>query len=114
VEIRCPNCQEFFEANSHQKSLVDKAIKKNMGLLFVECPKCYKDVPIDPQNLLSKEPQKDENQKNKSAEMIECPICHEGAVSYIDDGDERFWGCGECGNVWFTKSELEKAIKNSR
>ena len=28
----------------------------------------------------------------------------------VDDGDEHFWGCGECGNVWYEREELDEAI----
>jgi hypothetical protein len=44
--------------------------------------------------------------------MNETPLrCPEiGWVSEIDDGDEHFWGCGECGNVWYERSELDEAI----
>ena len=106
MKIRCPNCQEIFEASSQQQSLIDKAIKNSQRLLFVECPECYKDVPLNPKDLLSTEPQTDEGRKCKSTKLIECPICHEGIVSYVADKDEKFWGCGECGNVWFSEPEL--------
>ena len=37
---------------------------------------------------------------------IKCPICQDGIVTYVDTEDEKFWGCGECGNVWFSKEDL--------
>ena len=106
MEIRCHNCQKIFKADSQQKLLIDTARKNNQRLIFIECSKCFKDVPIDPNNLLSKIPQKDEDKKNKSIQAIKCPICQEGIVTYIDTEDEKFWGCGECGNVWFSKEDL--------
>ena len=109
MKIKCPKCQKFFEANSQQKTLIDRAIDKNMKLLFVECPECCRNVPINPSDLLSTEPQKDED-----IEQFECPICHEGIVCYVSDDDEKFWGCGECGNVWFSKSELDNAINECK
>ena len=36
-----------------------------------------------------------------------------GWVCWIDDGDEKFWGCGECGNVWPTRDELNAAITSA-
>jgi rubrerythrin len=110
MKIRCPNCQEIFEADSRQESLINTVVKNNQKLVFIECSVCYKDVPINPNNLLSKEPQKDENMKGENTEMIECPICQEGVVGYIDNGDEKFWGCGECGNVWYSREALNKSI----
>lgn len=108
--VRCPNCQKTFNANYEQKSLVESAIKKNMRLVFIKCPECYQNVPINPSDLLSKVPQKDADKKDNNQEVIECPICHDGVVCYIDDKDEQFWGCGECGNIWKTKDDLEKDI----
>ena len=113
MEIRCPSCQDVFEADSQQKKLVNAVLEKNQRLVFVECPKCYKDVPINPKDLLSREPQKDESKKDKSFEQIKCPICHEGLVCHVANKDGEFWGCGECGNVWYSKSELDKAFKSS-
>ena len=104
--IRCPNCQKTFNANYEQKSLVESAIKKNMRLVFIKCPECYQNVPINPSDLLSKVPQKDADKKDNNQEVIECPICHDGVVCYIDDKDEQFWGK--------TKDDLEKDINKKR
>ena len=103
MKIRCPNCQKIFDANSQQENLLDYAIKNNQHLVMLECPTCFQSVPINPNNLLSKEAQKDDNKENENSQSIECPVCHEGIVSYITNGNEKFWGCGECGNVWFSK-----------
>lgn len=110
MEIRCPNCQKIFKADFQQELLVSAAIKKNQRLIFIKCPECFKTVPINPKNLFSKYPPKDSDTKNLDAEPIKCPICQDGIISYIDDGDEKFWGCGECGNVWFSKESLNEAI----
>lgn len=46
-----------------------------------------------------------------SEEPLRCPeVCCTGWVSEVDDGDEHFWGCGECGNVWYDRGELDEAI----
>jgi ribosomal protein S27AE len=109
MKIKCPNCRNTFNADSQQEQLVNMAIKKKQRLLFIECPECYKDVPINPNDLLPKEYQKDEDLKNHTAENIQCPICG-GIVSYVDNGDEKFWGCGECGNIWFSRNVLDEEI----
>lgn len=110
MEVKCPNCQKTFTANVEQEALLDGAINRGQRLVIIECPQCYKDVPIDPANLMSGEPQKDQDTKTNVKENIECPICHEGVIAYVENGDENFWGCGECGNVWFSKEALEKEI----
>lgn len=66
MEIRCPNYQEIFEADSQQEPIIDTAIKNNQRLVFIESPECYKDIPTNPKDLLSKDPQKDEGKKIKA------------------------------------------------
>ncbi len=98
MKIKCQKCQSIFEADKKQSKLLNHAISNGGKLIFIECPICYKGSCIDPFDLL------DEKQKiNQTSEIIECPICKDGIISYVDDGTERFWGCGECGNVWFSK-----------
>ena len=103
--VKCPNCLEIFQPIKKDEKILKEAIVKRQKLLIIECTKCYKDVLINPIALL------DIQNLNKE-KNIQCPICKEGIVSYIDDEDECFWGCGECGNVWFTKSNLDDAINN--
>ena len=110
MKIRCHNCQKVVEVDSKQESLINTAITNEQELVFIECPECYKDIPINSTDLLSINPQKDADKKNKNIETIKCPVCQEGIVSYIDDGEEKFWGCGECGNVWFSQEELNKDL----
>ncbi|GAB4142385.1 MAG: hypothetical protein Tsb009_12660 [Planctomycetaceae bacterium] len=45
-------------------------------------------------------------------EPLRCPtpVCI-GWVTYIEDDDGNFWGCGECGEVWFSRKDLNAAIK---
>lgn len=50
-----------------------------------------------------------------SLSMAESPFrCPEstciGWVSQVEDDDETFWGCGECGTVWSDSDELSEAI----
>lgn len=112
MKVRCPNCQKIFLATEEQEKLLTTGTENKQRLVMLECPECYKD-PIDPANLLSHDAQRDEKNINDSEEPIECPICHGGIVSYIDNGDEKFWGCGECGSIWLTKKSLNEAISNS-
>lgn len=36
-----------------------------------------------------------------------------GWVSWVEDEDDSFWGCGECGSVWTESDELNEAIDES-
>ncbi|WP_339735198.1 hypothetical protein [uncultured Gimesia sp.] len=38
------------------------------------------------------------------------PVCT-GWISFVKDEDGDFWGCGECGEVWFEQDDLNDAIK---
>lgn len=98
MNVRCPHCQKIFEANQQQEHLLTYAIGKGQRLVMLECPECYWDVPLNPGDLLSHEPQKDEASEKKTiAGTVNCPKCADGIMSYINDGNEEFWGCGECG-----------------
>jgi uncharacterized Zn finger protein len=110
MQIRCPNCKIIFDADKQQQQLLDQAIESKQRLIIIECPNCYKDVPIDPGNLLSFDSQKDEQPQDQ----IPCPICKEGLVAYIDNGIDKFWGCGECGTVWHSKEDLNNARADQR
>jgi hypothetical protein len=42
---------------------------------------------------------------------LRCPeVSCTGWVSEVRDGDQHFWGCGECGTTWFERDELEESI----
>lgn len=99
MRVRCPHCQEIFEADPQQAKLLTYAIEKGQTLVMLDCPACYWHIPINPADLLSHEPQKDEPSEKPTAEPIKCPECSEGIMCYINDGHEKFWGCGECGYV---------------
>ena len=105
MNIKCPKCLKIFQPEKKDEKLLIDAINKKQSLFMMKCPFCYKSIPINPCDLMSAQERIDE-------EVIECPICKEGIISYIDDDTEQFWGCGECGNVWFSKAELDKEIKH--
>lgn len=40
-----------------------------------------------------------------------CPVSHcTGWVVCVEDEEAPFWGCGECGSVWFQKANLLREI----
>ncbi len=71
---------------------------------MTDCSICYNSIPVVPTGLMAA------TKETKSEVAIKCPICGDGIVSYIDDESEKFWGCGECGNIWNSKEDLDKAI----
>ena len=104
MEIMCPKCSSIFQPNEEDEKRVLGAIERTQRLLMLDCPICYKSIPINPTDLMSIK------EKNKEI-TIKCPICSDGIVSCIDNETEKFWGCGECGNVWFSKESLDDAVK---
>ena len=111
MNIRCPKCRKIFEANAQQESFVNQSSGKNMHLIFVECPCCYVDAPVNPMDLLLTKPSEDKQDEIS----IECPICVDGIVCYIEDEiDGSFYGCGECGNIWRKKEDLFKDIEKTK
>jgi ribosomal protein L37AE/L43A len=69
-----------------------------------ECPFSVKSAPINSCDTMS-------IQEKIDKEAIKCPVCKDKFITYIGDGTEQIWVCGECGNVWSNKSELDNAIK---
>jgi len=103
MEIKCPSCSSVFQPNKEDEKRVLEAVARGQKLLMSDCPVCYKSIPINPTDLMFVEEQKKEI-------TMACPVCSDGIVSYIDDGTEKFWGCGECGNVWFNKESLDELL----
>ena len=97
MRVRCPHCQEIFEADKQQTELLNYAIGKGQRLVMLDCPACYWNVPVNPGNLLSREPQKDEASENDNTEPVKCPECADGILCDVDNGHEKFRGCGACG-----------------
>ena len=50
--------------------------------------------------------------KNTSLKNYRCPVSRcSGWVVLVADPEERsFWGCGECGSVWYNRSKLFEEI----
>ena len=107
MEIKCPNCFEIFVPNKKEEQKISNAIKKDQKFFITECIKCYQDIEINPCDLLNINTPNEEK-------IIYCPICNDeiGVVCYVKDETEEFYGCGECGNIWKSKSEIENLIKN--
>jgi uncharacterized Zn finger protein len=100
MEIKCPNCLKIFNPNEKDEKFILEAIKKNQKLAFIECQECYKDVPVNPLNLL-------EIENKPEDKIMDCPICKDGIIVHIKNETEDFYGCGECGNVWKNITDIK-------
>ena len=105
MEIKCPNCLKIFNPDKKCERLILKKIKKNQKLAVIECSICYKDIIVNPLDLLS-------IINNKTEEtVLYCPVCKDGIIEHIKDETEDFYGCGECGNVWETIDSIKSLIE---
>jgi len=98
--IKCTHCFKNFEANETQIEFINECMKKEMSMCMLTCNLCRYSVSINPLDLLG---EKD----RVSEDPIRCPKCLDGYVSYVDDGVVKFWGCGECSNIWDNLKDLE-------
>ena len=104
MEIQCPKCLKLFKPNKQEEKRILGAVERKQNLIMTDCTLCYKSVPINSYNLT-------DTIELRNEPVINCPICKDGIVSYINDGKEKFWGCGECGNVWYKIEDIKTADK---
>lgn len=97
MKIKCAKCHEHFEPKE-QATLINESIANGLPLIMVDCTFCYHHFPY--------------HLKNHQSEQINilCPIrgCYGSVTDNI--GEKGIFGCGECGNVWHTKTDLDKDI----
>ncbi|AIP97768.1 hypothetical protein B6B36_00165 [Salmonella enterica] len=107
MNILCDKCKKEFVPSKEQLEFISSARKKGMKFIMVKCPLCSFSYPLNPMTLNLPTSEKEHN-----GDGLKCPkeTCS-GIISYIDD-EPPFWGCGECGSVWFKKEDLYCDIKN--
>lgn len=105
MKIHCSYCNSLFDADKTQSKFIEASRKKGMSFIILECPNCYKNVSFNP--LLNSI--KLESKKND----LRCPISAcAGFISFMEDEKPPFYGCSECGSIWYKQSNLNKDIKN--
>lgn len=104
MKIKCPNCNTEFSFSNEQEIFIQESKKKGLTFAMLRCSICDKSFPINPTAV---------NIEIETEESLRCPISGcSGFVSYIDDSDDQFYGCGECGAIWYNKSNLFTEIAN--
>lgn len=107
MQVNCKTCKEDFELNEKQKTLVLDLNSKGASLAMLKCKLCYQWFPFDPQTING-----DKNISRKKEVIWRSPISGVlGYVSFVENKEESFYGCGETGIVWFEKEEFYKAIE---
>lgn len=106
MNLQCDRCKKFFTATKEQDEFIADAQKKGMSFIMIRCPHCATSYPLNPQSMELPLTDMEENSVDFRCPKKTC--C--GVISHIDD-HPPFWGCGECGSVWFDINELYKDIE---
>lgn len=100
---QCQVCKETFELNAQQQSFVLPLVEKGQRFIMIECPCCGSST----QYVKTADSVQNQNQDVN----YRCPITQcTGWVDFIDTHSPPFWGCGECGSVWYEERNFQKEI----
>jgi hypothetical protein len=107
--VICEKCGATFKPlDTPEADLVRRAAKARIDELNVDCPRCKKWTAINPVAVVA-----GKDGTVVSTPTYRCPVSAcAGWVSYVASNKKKgpFWGCGECGSIWFTKANLLKEI----
>jgi uncharacterized Zn finger protein len=100
MQVNCNICKHVFRPSDEQNAFIDRSRGKGMKFVMLKCPNCGSHSSVS----IVEEPPEPEV-------TYRCPVagCW-GWVSEVDDGGDKFWGCGECGSIWRSLASLEKEI----
>ncbi|MGY2398391.1 hypothetical protein [Pseudomonas sp. SDO5271_S396] len=100
---RCQVCDKTFELDAHQQKLIAPMVAKGQRFIMIECPACGSST----QYIKAEAPV----ENHHFAQNYRCPITQcAGWVDLIDENTRPFWGCGECGSIWYDEKNLQKEI----
>ena len=103
LKIECQKCSARFEPLSTPfADMIRRFAKAGYVDLGVECPKCGKYTNFNPTAYMAGK------SATVAAAPYRCPVsCCAGFVSQIEDDDEgQYWGCGECGSIWYEQQKM--------
>lgn len=100
---RCQVCKESFELDTQQYKVVAPLVAKGQRFIMIECPLCGSSTQYVKAEQSPEAPHRTQN--------FRCPVTQcAGWVDFIDENNRPFWGCGECGSVWYEDKNLQKEI----
>lgn len=103
--IKCYRCKTEFKPTFDQLNFISSSRGKGMKLIMLECGNCRWPFPF---NLISIETPKKEAQSI----LIRTPIAgSHGFISFVEDEDGDFYGCGETGAIWRKEKNLLRDIE---
>jgi len=107
----CEECGErFYPLKTKQADMVRRCAKGKWTELGIECPRCHEYTKINPTAVVA-----GNDGTVVSKPLYRCPVSGcTGSVDYVDREEDEgpFWGCGECGSIWYKKANLFKEIEN--
>ncbi|MDR3322843.1 MAG: hypothetical protein LBS89_01390 [Zoogloeaceae bacterium] len=106
MKLFCDKCKCEFVPSPDQMEHLKNSQSKGMKFIMIACSLCGRSFPMNPMS--TKSP--DANKKIGDGLRCPCKTCS-GIISYVEDAT-GFWGCGECGTVWFDKNDLFREIEN--
>ena len=99
----CQVCSKTFELDAQQLKVVAPLLAKGQRFIMIECPSCGSSTQYV-QAAEHAEP-------TPPVQNYRCPIKQcTGWVDLIDEKTRPFWGCGECGSIWYEVNNLQKEI----
>jgi hypothetical protein len=104
----CEMCHKTFMLSKNDICLVEKAKANGQKFIMVECTECLLGTSYVPPGEKHLAP------VNQDTDMpYRCPVSH--CIGWVvnvdsDDNGRSFFGCGECGSIWYDKNTLYSEI----
>lgn len=94
INAKCQICLGSFELDGPQQSFVFPLLERGQSFIMIECRSCGSTTQyvnaIDTASVVA------------ATVNTPCPDSQCGGwVDLIEDQSPPFWGCGECGSVWY-------------
>ncbi len=106
-KVTCEECGgQFYPLKTKQADMIRRCAKGKWTELGIECPRCKDYTMINPTAVVA-----GEDGTAVSTPTYRCPVSAcAGFVSFVKQKTGDFWGCGECGSIWYDSKKLLKEI----
>ncbi|MFC6298736.1 hypothetical protein GNF76_06815 [Pseudomonas sp. CCM 7893] len=102
---QCKVCSQTFELDAQQQAFIAPLVAKGQKFIMIKCPCCGSSTQYVK---VAENASAEDQSKNYRCPITQCS----GWVDLIDNQPPPFWGCGECGSVWYEEKNLQKEITN--
>ena len=107
TKIKCSNCDAHVTLSKDEKQRLSSANKSKRKFIMLTCDSCGLSFSY---NLIGEINMNDKFDLSKYSWRSPIGGSH-GFVSYIEDTDGNFFGCGETGAIWKTKEAFYRDIE---